>query len=115
MAKIKQRRLFWDASPSGDVTDALIYAQKSGTSANFLGDIEAGIILPVDQISAAAPGEQNEYYLTTAIIPSEGNWDFAVSALDDAGNESDPYQHPGWINVPLDVTPPAPMSGGGIE
>ncbi len=45
---------------------------------------------------------------------AEGRYEFVNTALDEVGNESTPYQHPGWADVLIDVTPPDPPTGGGI-
>lgn len=107
MARIRQRRMYW--VPPAD-TDVQTYEVYVGDPANtgFLGDIDAGRISP----HAVVAHPQTEYYL--ASIP-EGTYQLAVAAVDDDGNYSDPYQHPAWLSVPLDVTPPAPPTGGGLD
>lgn len=104
MAKIKPRRIYWNASTSSDVVSRNVYVAPGGS--NIIQDIDSGALAP--HVNVPNP----EWNITG--LP-EGNYDFAVAAVDDAGNESDPYQHPDWVNVPLDVTPPAPPSGGGID
>ena len=112
MARIVQRRMYWDAPPDTDLVAYEIYVGDPSV-ADFLAQIDAGQVQPHATVSAPE-GEQpaTEYYL--ASLP-EGNYQLAVAALDDDGNYSDPYQHPAWADVPLDVTPPAAPSGGGLD
>ena len=107
MARIRQRRMFWVNPPAGDQQATEIYVGSPGQT-DFLEAIDAGAVEP----HATVEAPDSEYYL--ADLP-EGDYQLAVAALDDDGNYSDPYQHPAWVNVPLDVTPPAAPSGGGLE
>jgi len=107
MARIVQRRMFWDNPPAVDLQATEVYVGDPA-QADFLAQIDAGAVTPHATVDAPA----SEYYL--ASLP-EGNYQLAVAALDDDGNYSDPYQHPAWVDVPLDVTPPAAPSGGGLE
>ena len=93
------RRLWWEAPGDADLAGHRVYIAKAGE----------------DLVSAAAP---NEYrWDDDGYTP--GDWQFMVTAYDETGNESDPYQHPGWaavnVAVPVDTTPPSPPTGGGIE
>jgi hypothetical protein len=105
MSRIRPRRLFWDAPAATDVTGYEIYAGDPA-NAEFLAEVDAGGHDPHASTTAT------EYII--ANLP-EGTYQFAVAALDDAGNYSDPYQHPAWASVPLDVTPPDAPSGGGLD
>lgn len=106
MAKIRQRRLWWDAPADTDLVGYDVYvADAADDSAQFLNDADAGAISPAQRVPIA------EYFPDQP----EGNYQYAVITVDDAGNEGDPYQHPDWQNVPLDVTPPGPASGGGVD
>ncbi|MGI9251833.1 MAG: hypothetical protein ACR2PR_11685 [Pseudohongiellaceae bacterium] len=107
MAKIRNRRLFVTPPNAPDVVGYDWYHElASADNAQFLGDADNG--------NAA-----NEPVRTTApqYFPDlpEADYQFCVIVVDDAGNESDPFQHPGWVNVPLDVTPPPAASVGGID
>lgn len=110
MARIVQRRMFWDAPSAIDLDLYGVYVGDPSLGADFLANIDAGLVEPHAVVEGSPPA--TEYYL--ASLP-EGNYQLAVAARDDDGNWSDPYQHPSWANVPLDVTPPAAPSGGGLE
>lgn len=106
MAKIRNRRIFWDAPAAADVIGYDVYVTDAADdSVAFLSMADAGSITPVAHVPGA------EYFPDQV----EGEYQYCVIAVDDAGNESDPYQHAGWQNVPLDVTPPDAASGGGID
>lgn len=106
MARVRQRRMFWDAPQATDVTAYAVYAGAASAGADWLNQIDAGLIEPHVMV------DTTEYVIADL---EEGDYQFAVAALDDAGNYSDPYQHPAWASVPLDVTPPDAPSGGGLE
>lgn len=103
MAKIKQKRLTVDLAPGVDFWDW--YQRDSAPDmAPWLASMDAGNETP---------------FATTDVpevdIPSiEGTFDFAVIQKDAAGNESDPATFTGWVGVPLDLSPPAPATGGQI-
>ncbi len=106
MAKIINRRLHWAAPVATDVIGYDVYVTDAADdSAAFLAMADTGQIDPAQRVG------DPEYFPDQP----EGNYQYCVIAVDDAGNESDPYQHTGWVNVPLDVTPPDAPSGGGID
>lgn len=103
MAKVKVKTLFWDPSPSPDVIAYRVYhAQGQNAVVDYnsqfvqVTNTEADLSLVLDE-------------------QGEGVFSFKVAAVDDVGNESDLFQSPSWVNVPLDVDPPAAVSGGGIR
>ena len=108
MARIVQRRMFWEAPAATDVELYGVYVGDPALGVDFLNGIDSGMVEP----HASVPAPTTEYYL--ASLP-EGDYQLAVAAKDDDGNWSDPYQHPAWVNVPLDITPPAAPTGGGLE
>lgn len=94
MAKIVQRKLRWEASASADVVAYRVYYGPHDTVFDYTqpfvevaGSTE--LVISDDPMLSALP---------------EGEYDFAVSAVDDAGNESDLAE---VENVPLDVEAPA--------
>lgn len=103
MAKIKRKKLTVDPQPAADAWDW------------YLRDAAPDIDVWLASIDA---GDETPFATTTvpeAQIPEiEGNFDFAVVQKDDAGNESDPANFPGWAAVPLDISPPPPATGGVI-
>lgn len=105
MAKVKSKRLFWDPSPAEDVVKHRIYyAAGQGQPVSY------------DSRHVDVPGDEFEAKIDVVLEgEDEGVFSFGVAAIDDVGNESDIYQHPSWVNVPLDVVPPSPVSGGGIS
>lgn len=105
MSRIRSRRLYWDPPADTDVLDFAVYAGDPNQS-DFIGNIDAGLVEPHAVVT------DPEYRIEDL---AEGSYQFAVCVRDDAGNWSDPYQHAAWVNVPLDVTPPGPASGGGLE
>ena len=107
MARVKQRELWWEAPPDTDITGYLVYAADPGVS-SFLTDVDAGT---VDVFKAV---QDTKCPLGEDDLP-EGNWQFAVCSQDAAGNISDPYQHPAWKSVPLDLTAPGAPKGGGLR
>ncbi len=104
MAKIRKRRIHWDAPSDLDVAGYDVYVLEAGAP-DLLGLADRGDIFPAQRVV------NPEYFPDQP----EGNYQYCVIVVDDAGNESDPYQHPDWQNVPLDVTAPAPASGGGLD
>lgn len=106
------RRLFWEPPGDSDLAGHKIYIAPAG--ADLGSEIKNGTASLLSNI----PLGQNEYHWDDDGY-SPGDWQFMVTAYDDSGNESDPYQHPGWavvnVAVPVDTTPPSPPTGGGIE
>ena len=104
MAKVKAKKLTVDAAPGVDFWD---WYQRDAAP-----DVAAWI-------SAIDAGDSTDRFATTDIpeasIPEvEGTFDFVVVQKDVAGNESDPMTFNGWVAVPLDLSPPAPATGGQI-
>ncbi len=104
MSKIKRKKLTVDLAPGVDFWD---WYQR-----NTAGDM-------VGWLAGLDAGDVTERFATTDIpevdIPEkEGVFDFAVIQKDAAGNESDPATFTGWVAVPLDLSPPAPATGGAI-
>jgi hypothetical protein len=103
MAKIKRKKLTVDPNPGTDFWD-WYQRDTAGEMAAWLASMDAG----------------NETPFATTDVPevdipeTEGVFDFAVIQKDAAGNESDPATFQGWIAVPLDMSPPAPATGGQI-
>lgn len=109
MSRVNQRQLRWNAPSATDVASYNVYAAEVSDQATWLADIDAG----EDQdLRDNVPATETVWVIE---LPNEGNWSFAVVAVDDAGNTSDPHQSPAWVEVPLDVTPPDAPSGGVIE
>lgn len=106
------RRLFWDAPTDTDLAGHKVYRDLSNV--DLFAMIKNGVATEV----ADLPLGTNEYRFDDEGL-DPGNYQFAVTAYDETGNESDPYQHPGWAVVtvaePIDTTPPSPPTGGGIE
>ena len=106
MAKIRKRRIHWVPPVDTDVVGYDVYvAPASESNVDFLNDADAGNRIPTQRVPIP------EYFPDQ----EEGDWQYCVIVVDDAGNESDPYQHPDWQNVPLDVTAPGAASGGGLD
>jgi hypothetical protein len=104
MAKIKQKKLVVDLAPGVDFWD---WYQRDAAPdvADWIGGIDGG-----DTADRFATTEEPEVNIPQV----EGTFDFAVVQKDTAGNESDPATFPGWTAVPLDLSPPAPATGGAI-
>ncbi len=107
MSRVKERQIFWDPPSDTDITGYEVYSDDPQNS-DFLDEVDAGVVTPL--ATTTAP----ELTLSEGLLP-EGNYQFAAVSKDTAGNLSDPYQHPAWQNVPLDLTAPNPPSGGGIR
>lgn len=109
MARIRRRRMFWTDPQATDLEAIEIYAGLAADYADnaaFLAAIEADQVTPHAEVT---PGV-GEYYLANL---SEDTYHLAIAGRDDDGNHSDVAQHPAWIAVPLDVSPPdAPVAGG---
>jgi hypothetical protein len=108
MSRVRTRRLFWSPSPSTDVVGYAVYAAPAGDT-TFIPKVDAGTVAPLFANVATS-----EAVLSGGAIP-EGTWQFAVCAIDDAGNYSDPYQAATWVNVPLDLTAPQPPPSGDVD
>lgn len=105
MSRVRERRLFWEV-PEG-VSHSNVYVGDPTDSA-FLANVDSGA-MPV-----AHRTQGTEWVLGENTL-DEGMYQFAVVTEDEAGNFGDPYQHPAWVNVPLDLTPPGAAFGGGFE
>ena len=113
MAKIRKRRLWVDdpAAAQGVKSTRWYYGQPGD-------DIAAQIDAAEDQADLPPFFETADPELTLGIPGAElteGRYQFLATHVDEAGNESDPYQHPAWADVVIDVVPPDPPTGGGIE
>lgn len=105
----KKKRLFWTASTSPDVAGYVVYAFPGDTPHDqALAAIAGGQVNPI-----ATPSEP-QMFLSAGVLP-DGKWDFYVAALDQGGNESDPFHADQWEDVALDTQAPNPPTGGGIE
>lgn len=102
MAKVKAKKLTVDASPGTDFYD---WYQRDAAPdvAEWMALIDAGDV--TDRFATTDIPE-------AAIPEIEGTFDFCVIQKDAAGNESDPATFGGWVGVPLDLSPPAPATGG---
>lgn len=107
MARVRTRELYWEAPGDTDITGYAVYA-GSPDSPSFLVDVDAGTVDPLGET------DKTSYPLGEGALP-EGNYQFAVCSKDTAGNFSDPYQHPAWKSVPLDLSAPNPPKGGGLR
>ncbi len=97
MSKIVQRKLRWTA-PEGAGTAYTSFKVYFGPSDTVFDYTQPSITVPSDvtEVSFAADP------VLSAL--AEGNYDFAVTTVDAAGNESDFAE---VENVPLDIVPPA--------
>lgn len=110
MSRVNEKQLRWDAPSATDVTGYRIYAAEISDMATWLAAVDSGNAEADRQ--ATIPAIEEVWVID---LPNEGIWSFAVVAVDDAGNTSDPHQSNAWVEVPLDVTPPDAPSGGVIE
>jgi hypothetical protein len=114
MAKTRRRRL-WVDPPAADqgVTSTRWYYGQPGD------DLAAQVDAAQDQADLPPFFETTVPEIIIGIQGatdmSEGQYQFVQTHVDAAGNESTPYQHPAWADVTIDVTPPDPGTGGGIE
>jgi hypothetical protein len=107
MSRVRVRELYWEAPADTDISGYVVYSAAPDVP-NFLANVDAGQIEPLGETA------ETSYTLGEGALP-EGNYQFAVCSKDTAGNFSDPYQHPAWQSVPLDLTAPNPPSGGGLR
>lgn len=109
MARVRERRLFWKLPPAA--TSAKVYVGDPTDSA-FLANADSG----VGQVLADVPStDPQELILKTGMLP-DGDYQFAVvAANEETGKFADPYQHPAWVTVPLDLSPLPPAFEGGLE
>lgn len=107
MSRVRTREIFWEAPADTDITGYAVYS-GSPQDQNFLAEVDAGAVPPLEEVT------ETSLQLGEGSLP-EGNYQFCVCSKDAAGNFSDPYQHPAWQNVPLDLTAPNPPSGGGLR
>lgn len=109
------RRIFWNPPPESDLAGHKVYWDDAAVDlASLIKQGTANLAADIP-ITDAKPNE----YLFDDDGLAPGDYQFMVTAYDETGNESDPYQHPGWALVvvaePVDTVPPSPPSGGGIE
>jgi hypothetical protein len=104
MSRVQRKRLKVDAA-SGVDSWSWYMRDAAADVTGWLASIDAGQENPFD-VTAVPEAE----------IPQvEGDFDFAVVQGDAAGNLSDPASFVGWQSVSLDISPPAPATGGVIE
>lgn len=105
MAKIVSRKVRWDASAGADGYNLYFAPTSPGPSFTYESPhVDVGVP------QTDADGKLVVFlvdYPELASLP-EGNYDFAVTAYDLAGNESDFSE---VENVPLDMTAPDPVTG----
>ena len=113
MAKIRKRRLWVDTPPAeqGVVGVRWYYGVPGEDLATLVDAAEDQADLP----PFFQTTEPEIYLGNDDTQMTEGRYEFVSTFLDEAGNESDPYQHPAWADIPLDVVPPDPPMGGGTE
>ena len=95
MTKIVQRKLQWVASPAADIVAYKVYFGPHDTVFDYTQPF-VEVLAPATELSISADP-------VLSALP-EGEYDFAVTAVDDAGNESNFAE---VENVPLDVEAPA--------
>lgn len=108
MAKIRgAKTVTFDASVGASAYR--VYVAPAG-QADFLAKAdlkpEEGGLAPFAEISASP-------WVTKGL--AEGHWQLAITAMDAEKNESDPYQAPAWVDIPLDLTAPPPPSNGSVS
>ena len=118
MAKVRKRRLWVDdpEAVQGVKTTRWYYADPNEDLAALIDAAEDQADLPPFFETSSAAGVEPDLTLGEVDTQlTEGRYQFMATHLDEAGNESDPYQHPAWADVVIDVVPPDPPTGGGIE
>jgi len=112
-----ERKLSWTAP--ADAVKFAVYAAPAGNSAKFLADIDAGLSeLYVLEVSAAEAFFRDLHIiptLTSTVGLPDGNWQFAVCAIDIFGNFSDPHQSLTWERVKIKFTPPHSPKAGDVD
>lgn len=105
MARVQRKQLSVDADAPG--VDAYEWHMRDAGAdvAGWLAAIDAGTE-PPDATTSVPVWRMPEI---------EGDFDFAVVQMDDAGNRSDPASFPSWQAVSLDLSPPPAATGGAIE
>lgn len=107
------RRLFWDPPPDTDLVGFDVFRAPATGDNMLLDDIIAGNVQPGTVVTRVT---MPEYFFKDDSVPA-GAYQFAVIAVDEAGQHGPPYQHPDWAAVVVDAVdlPPGPCTGGGIE
>lgn len=112
MAKIQGKVYRFNASTSPDVVAYLLaYGLRGSTDVDFT-DPSVYNTLPSGAVFDAEHNKMAVNLEAIMINEPEGTYDLAIIAVDQAGNESDF----GAVvrGVPLDFTPPAPVTGGEV-
>lgn len=103
MSKLASRILRFDQSVSADVVAHRVRIVPDGTDFDYSFPFSE---LPLE------PGQQETDISTMAVAPSvEGIYDTFVTAVDDAGNESDPLE---IADTVFDFSPPQAPTAGSI-
>ena len=107
MSRVQRKRLRVNQVDSDQGVTAWEWYQREAAADvdNWLAQIDAGDVIA--EITTDVP----EYEIQNI----EGEFDFAVVQMDDAGNRSDPSTFPAWMAVSLDLSPPTAATGGVIE
>lgn len=98
MARIKPKTISWNPSESQDVVAYRVYA-KPDDGALFGYDAQH---IETAEVIIYAPDDFPE-----GTFETEGDYLIGVSAVDDAGNESDITE----VAHPFDLNPPKPVTG----
>lgn len=105
MAKLAKKVIWW-----ADVVDAAKYAIRALTAGATFDYATAPVAEPIE----TTVGAEQEFDLSTvaAALP-KGEYDIYVTAIDAAGNESDPFTLA--AAAALNFTPPAAPAAGGFR
>jgi len=106
--KVKRKRIAWDAVDVADLAGYNVYVADASVEA-FTDAVDAGSVLPVETVQTTS------YVVSPNDRIEDGVKQFVVTAIDAAGNESDPLQAEAWKSVPLDRTAPPAPTGGVVE
>jgi predicted phage tail protein len=105
MAKLAKKVIWWS-----DVVDAAKYAIRVVTS----GSAFDYATTPIAELVEGTVGADQEFDLSTvAASLTKGSYDIYVTALDVAGNESDPFTLA--VSTALNFTAPAAPTAGGFR
>lgn len=109
MSKVVKRALAIEPSDSEDVVGYKLYAAANTDPPHEFGDADVGIDIGMPPEREVEPGVVrlvvNLDAVPEVVALGEGKYDFAITAVDDVGNESDYVKAE---PVELDLTPPAP-------
>lgn len=101
MPRIQEKEIYWSSVEGSDVVGYRVYTAESTIAFSYTLPY-----ITTTSISVIAPTD-----FPSGTFDIETDYNIWITAIDDAGNESDPLA----LTSPFDFLPPNPPSDGGVR